>query len=44
MYRTVEKPGIGTYICTECNLEVYLNDADDKLPPCPKCENTEYTK
>lgn len=29
-----EKPGIGRYCCTNCGWSVYLNDADDRLPPC----------
>jgi DNA-directed RNA polymerase subunit RPC12/RpoP len=44
MYKTGEKPGIGTYKCTKCGELVRLDDATDTLPPCPKCANTTYTK
>ena len=43
-YHTGEKPGIGTYTCTNCGQQVYLNDSNDTLPPCPKCANTKFTK
>jgi transcription initiation factor IIE alpha subunit len=32
-----EKPGKGTYCCATCGPKVHLDDADDRLPPCPKC-------
>ena len=44
IYKTGEKPGKGTYICTNCDEEVILDDVTDTLPPCPKCHNTEYKK
>ncbi len=44
MYKTGEKPGIGTYKCTKCDATVRLDDASDTLPPCPKCSNTTFTK
>lgn len=44
MPRTGEKPGIGVYKCTNCGQIVRLDDVTDTLPPCPKCENTEYTR
>lgn len=43
-YNTGEKPGKGTYHCTKCGCEVVLDDDTDTLPPCPKCNHTEYTK
>ena len=43
MSTTGEKPGIGVYICKKCGQEVVLDDAEDTLPPCPKCGGTEYT-
>lgn len=43
-YSTGEKPGKGTYICTKCGQRVVLDDNTDTLPPCPKCNGTEYTK
>lgn len=44
MYSTGEKPGIGTYKCTSCGQIVRLDDNDDRLPPCPKCEETTYIR
>jgi len=44
MFKTGEKPGKGTYICTACGEIVVLNDDDDALPPCPKCHNTKFYK
>lgn len=43
-YSTGEKPGKGTYICTNCGQRVVLDDNTDTLPPCPKCNKTSYTK
>ncbi|MEY8416685.1 hypothetical protein AAK964_10320 [Tissierella praeacuta] len=42
MPRTGEKPGTGTYTCTNCGTTVTLDDSTDTLPPCPKCHNTEF--
>ena len=44
MPTTGEKPGVGTYECTNCGTTVTLDDPDDTLPPCPKCNNTEFEK
>ncbi|WP_332649868.1 zinc ribbon-containing protein [Lysinibacillus sp. 54212] len=44
MYSTGEKPGIGTYKLTSCGQLVRLDDNEDRLPPCPKCEGTTYVK
>jgi exosome complex RNA-binding protein Csl4 len=44
IYRTGEKPGKGLYQCTKCDQTVRLDDDSDTLPPCPKCDNTEYRK
>ena len=44
-YDVGEKPGVGTYCCTNCDWEVYLNDSTDTLPPCGDCgkgHDTEY--
>ncbi|HIU99654.1 MAG TPA: hypothetical protein IAB14_00905 [Candidatus Stercoripulliclostridium merdipullorum] len=41
--RTGEKPGRGTYSCLNCQTKVNL-DAQDKMPPCPKCNNSEFKK
>lgn len=43
-YHCGEKPGVGTYVCTNDAFEVHLDDSTDKLPPCPKCKNCEYEK
>ncbi|MBP2030865.1 DNA-directed RNA polymerase subunit RPC12/RpoP [Methanohalophilus levihalophilus] len=44
IYHTGDTPGKGTYMCTFCKKEVVLENDTDKLPPCPKCYKTEYTK
>jgi ribosomal protein S27AE len=44
MYKTGEKPGKGRYRCSKCGEVIYLNDATDVLPPCPKCHNTTWTR
>ena len=41
--KTGEKPGRGTYSCTNCHTEVSVGDRD-KLPPCPSCSNNEFTE
>lgn len=41
--KTGEKPGSGSYECTNCHTMVSL-DQYDKLPPCPSCSNNEFTK
>lgn len=43
-YNTGEKPGIGTYQCKNCPQTVTLDDSSDKLPPCPHCSGTEFTR
>ena len=40
--KTGEKPGRGSYNCTNCGTEVSLGQYD-KMPPCPKCNNTEFS-
>lgn len=42
-YHTGEKPGKGQYSCTNCGTDVELNGSD-KMPPCPKCSNSSFTK
>lgn len=44
MYKTGEKPGKGTYVCTKCGTIIVLDDATDTLPPCLKCDNTTFRK
>jgi len=43
MSTTGEKPGSGTYVCNSCGQEVVLDDSTDTLPPCPRCNKTEFT-
>jgi len=43
MSTTGEKPGKGTYTCTSCGTQVYLDENSDRLPPCPKCHGTDFT-
>ena len=41
--KTGEKPGRGTYSCTNCHTEVSVGEYD-KLPPCPSCSNNDLTE
>ncbi|MBR2334423.1 MAG: hypothetical protein IKA59_03680 [Clostridia bacterium] len=41
--KTGEKPGSGTYICTNCSQHVTV-DEYDKIPPCPRCTNNEFVR
>jgi hypothetical protein len=45
-YDIGEKPGKGTYQCIYSYDTVTLDDADDKLPPCPDndCSSKKSTK
>lgn len=43
IYKTGQKPGKGCYSCTNCSTDINL-DAQDKMPPCPKCDNNEFRK
>jgi len=42
MVTTGEKPGKGTYNCTNCNTSFTLDDDTDTMPPCKKCGKTEF--
>jgi len=42
MVTTGEKPGVGTYTCKKCGQPVRLDDQTDTMPPCPRCEHTEF--
>jgi len=33
----------GTYYCKKCGSPKVLNDDTDVLPPCSKCNGTEFT-
>jgi len=43
MSTTGEKPGKGTYVCKNCGQTVTLDDDTDTLPPCPRCNGTEFS-
>lgn len=43
-YDIGEQPGVGRYCCTNCGWSVYLDDADDRLPPCGSCGKGQDTK
>lgn len=43
-HKTGEKPGKGTYMCKKCGTIVKLDDSTDRLPPCPKCNGTEFIR
>jgi ribosomal protein S27AE len=42
MSTTGQKPGKGTYTCTKCGTSLVLNDDTDTLPPCAKCDGTDF--
>jgi len=42
MPSTGEKPGAGTYTCDNCGQVVVLDNDSDTMPPCPKCNETEF--
>ena len=44
MPTTGEKLGKGTYICKNCGTRITLDDNTDTLPPCPKCNYTEFDR
>jgi DNA-directed RNA polymerase subunit RPC12/RpoP len=44
MPKTGEKPGKGRYVCTKCGEAVHLDDDGDRLPPCPRCNGTDYRR
>ena len=44
MPTTGEKPGKGTYQCKQDGQIVVLDDDTDTLPPCPRCDGTEFNK
>ncbi|MGO4927376.1 zinc ribbon-containing protein [Fundicoccus sp. Sow4_F4] len=43
-HTTGEKPGKSVYVCDKCGQRVVLDDHTDTLPPCPSCDETEFTK
>ncbi|MQW23213.1 MULTISPECIES: hypothetical protein [unclassified Lactococcus] len=44
MHSTGEKPGKGEYYCTNCGQNVSLDQSTDTLPPCPRCNHTQFKK
>lgn len=44
MFYAGDKPGKGTYICTECKHRIIIEDDNDKLPICPFCQCAEWKK
>jgi FHA domain/Zinc-ribbon containing domain len=40
-YASRTYPGPGTYFCTECGLQLALQE-DEQLPDCPRCEATSF--
>lgn len=42
MPSTGEKPGAGTYTCDNCGQVIVLDDNTDTMPPCPRCDGTEF--
>ena len=43
-FQSGQKPGVGTYICINCNQEIVIDDNNDVLPPCPNCNGVEFFK
>lgn len=43
-FRSGQKSGVGTYICINCNQEIMLDDNNEVIPPCPKCNGVNFTK
>lgn len=45
LYDIGEKPGKGTYRCTNCGTwEVTLDEDSDRLPPCGDCGKGQKVK
>lgn len=43
-FQSGQKPGVGTYICINCNQEIILDDINDVIPHCPNCNGVNFTK
>lgn len=43
IFSSGEIPQSGNYSCTNCGTDVTLN-GKEKLPPCPRCGNTQFTR
>ena len=44
LYVTNEKPGVGTYMCMMCRLELIIEADNEELPRCPDCDGGIYKK
>ena len=44
IYRSGERPGVGTYVCTNCNQRIMLDDEMAVIPPCPNCQGVNFKK
>lgn len=44
MYAAGEKPGVGTYMCVMCYLELIIETDNEELPKCPDCSGAIYKK
>lgn len=42
IFKTGDEPGKGLYSCTNCGTDITLTDGN-KIPPCPRCGNTEFS-
>lgn len=42
MVTTGEKPGTGTYYCTNCGEDYNLDQDSDTMPPCRHCNGTDF--
>ena len=42
--KTGKRPGVGRFICIECNEDLELDGKKDKLPPCRRCFSTKFVK
>lgn len=43
-FQSGQKPGVGTYICINCNQEIMLDDINDVLPHCHNCNCVNFLK
>jgi len=44
LYVAGEKPGVGTYRCVMCHLELMIEIDNEELPACPDCQGGIYKK
>ena len=41
---TGDKPGKGTYYCMTCGQKVVIESDEKKLPICPKCQGSMFSR